>query len=442
VKAIAFCLALLMAQTALAQESRIASDWRRERERIAENCSELAAKKLADCAVTLVTDYPFHLAFGSLAPRNGFALGLAFVERYAPNEDWRISFNADAVAAISQSWRAGGYMTFVRSKVALPTVSTGAVTSAGASTIHEYPVFRAYAQHIVLNELIDFGPDFDAPRETLFGESQTIAGGSGVLPLNLSAIRALGLSVIGGVHGRFVSIHEAESDAFVELFEDLRAKPSLLDGRLRFNYSARFQQFLGDSALSFRRWTADLRHEIPIYRSVPSTGPADFNGPDDCSIAPGSGTCPPLTFSRNRSGSIGVRLLTVSSTPFDKEGGSVPFYFQPTLGGSDINGQRLLASYEDYRFRAPHVLVLQASIEHSIWGPLGAFASAERGKAVQRRDDLDFNNLLDSYSAGLSIRAGGAPVINAAVAWGGSGRRVIVTMDTSLLGGSSRPSLY
>ena len=29
----------------------------------------------------------------------------------------------------------------------------------------------------------------------------------------------------------------------------------------------------------------------------------------------------------------------------------VPFYFQPTLGGSDINGQRLLSGYDDYRFR-------------------------------------------------------------------------------------------
>jgi len=28
---------------------------------------------------------------------------------------------------------------------------------------------------------------------------------------------------------------------------------------------------------------------------------------------------------------------------------AVPFYFQPTLGGSDINGQRLLSAYDDYR---------------------------------------------------------------------------------------------
>ena len=55
-KRIVFALALLTAYPAFAQESRLASDWRREREHIAENCDELAAKALASCAVLLVTD--------------------------------------------------------------------------------------------------------------------------------------------------------------------------------------------------------------------------------------------------------------------------------------------------------------------------------------------------------------------------------------------------
>ncbi|HYL14673.1 MAG TPA: alkaline phosphatase family protein [Terriglobales bacterium] len=49
----------------------------------------------------------------------------------------------------------------------------------------------------------------------------------------------------------------------------------------------------------------------------------------------------------------------------------VPFYFQHTLGGSDINGVPWLSSYQDYRFRAPNLLVLRESFEHSIWGPFG-----------------------------------------------------------------------
>jgi hypothetical protein len=47
----------------------------------------------------------------------------------------------------------------------------------------------------------------------------------------------------------------------------------------------------------------------------------------------------------------------------------VPFYFQQTLGGQDINRVMALPSYHDYRYRAPSLLLLQESFEHSIWGP-------------------------------------------------------------------------
>ena len=55
---------------------------------------------------------------------------------------------------------------------------------------------------------------------------------------------------------------------------------------------------------------------------------------------------------------------------------------------------------------------------------------------------LNFNDLLSSYSVGLSLRAGGAPMITASYGWNGDGHRFIVNMESSLLGGSLRPSLH
>jgi hypothetical protein len=63
---------------------------------------------------------------------------------------------------------------------------------------------------------------------------------------------------------------------------------------------------------------------------------------------------------------------------------TVPFYSQPTLGGSDIDGQRLLSGYD------------------SIWGPL----------------------------------------VNLSFVWGGDSHHIIGSIDPTLLGGSGRPSLY
>jgi hypothetical protein len=384
-KTITVAIALLVGSPAWAQESRVASDWRRERERIADNCGTFDAKKLTSCAMALITGYPVHIALGNLAPQNGFAFGGAFVERYTPNEDWRLSFSADAVTTTSKAWRAGGYVTFIRSKVPLPKVTTGAVTTSPTNVIHQYPVFRLYVQHTSLNTLHDYGPDFDNPVLRVFSEDHTIFGGSAVLPVNQESLRALALSFIGGANGRFIAVDDAtDSDAFFELFEELRGKPALFGDHLRLNYAARWHQFLGETDLAFHRWTVDLRHEIPLYRTVASTGPSQFNGPNECSTSPSSLDCPEVTYSRNRGGSIGVRLRMLSSSPFD-DAGSVPFYLQPTIGGSDINGQRVLASFDDYRFRGPHMLVAEASLEHSIWGPLGAYINVETGKATQQR---------------------------------------------------------
>jgi len=147
-----------------------------------------------------------------------------------------------------------------------------------------------------------------------------------------------------------------------------------------------------------------------------------------------------VSWSRNRQGAIGIRLLMSTSTT--SGGNQVPFYFQPTLGGSDINGERLLASYQDYRFRGPNVLALQASVEHTIWGPIGVFVQAEEGKVAEEAGALDFKHLDSSFTVGLTIRAGGFPMVNLSFSWGGEGHHVIGSMNSTLLGGSTRPSLF
>ena len=125
-------------------------------------------------------------------------------------------------------------------------------------------------------------------------------------------------------------------------------------------------------------------------------------------------------------------------------GNVVPFYFQPTLGGSDINGNPSLSSYQDYRFRAPNVLLLRESFEHSLWNlPVGFTFMADEGKVALTRGDLGSNPWLHSFSTGLTLRAGGFPQVFLLFSWGGTeGTHTIANVNTSLLGGSARPSLF
>ena len=446
----AFVCLIPFAGRVYAQESQLHAEFRHEGESFKKSCGQFGFKAIPGCGEVLFTGHPLHIAVGSIAPGNGFGAGPAFVTHWTPNENWRMNFNADAIVSANGSWRAGVYGKAVYTKI-----------SPGTTTVRPYPVINVYAEGISLNKIAFYGlgPDTTRPDQTFFGMRETIVGASITYPV----FKPLNMSLHGEVNGRFVDIrgnHKESSPsieqvhteatapgltdqpAFAQFGEGVRLRPVLFDDNLRLNYFVNYQQFVaGDSRFSFQRLTIDLSHQIPLSRTTRTLLPRDHNGPDDCSSSATSAThdCPSVT--RDREGSIGLRMLLIES--FTSSGHVVPFYFQPTLGGSDINGKSSLASYQDYRFRAPNLLLFQGNIEHSIYGPLGAAFVAETGKVALTRGDIEFKHFVHSYAAGLTLRAGGFPMVSLMFAWGGhEGTHTIASMNTSLLGGSSRPSLF
>jgi hypothetical protein len=447
-------------------EGAFHAELRREGERIREDCGELGLKQIGSCAVTLATDHPLHVAFGTLAPQNGVGFGPALVMHHTPNENWRLNWSADVVGAFSGAWRAGAYLKIVRTAVALPGVSSGGSTPAASSGagIHPYPVIDVYAQTISLPKLTFFGigPDSARDGKSFFGMRQTIIGSSAIYPITAGATSRLNLALLGEINNRLVDIRSSGADnlpsieqiyseatapgltdqpGVAQFGEGVRIKPSLANGHLRLNYMTKLQQYVAtDSAFSFRRWTLDLNHEVPLYRNAGGAGARDTNSPNDCSGDVTTAACPSV--SRNRTGTVNVRVLVSRSGVSDTA--VVPFYFQETLGGSDINGNRVLASYEDYRFRGPHVLLFQETFEHSLgdW-PIGVWIASDQGRVSLQDDNGDAGPFRKSFAAGLTLRAGGFPAVLFSWATGGSeGTHVAITISTSLLGGSARPSLY
>jgi len=289
-------------------------------------------------------------------------------------------------------------------------------------------------------------------------------GTSAIYPIK--RLGRLNLSLAGEANGRFVDVGGANTDkgpsidqlytpltapgllaqpGFAQFGEGVRVMPRLANGRVRLNYLGTFQQFLAsDSAFTFRRWTLDLSNEFALYKTVAPSLTRDTNDPNQCGLTAGDLRCPPMippAASRNYTGSIGFRLFASASGV--SSGNVVPFYFQQTIGGSDINGNRVLPSYEDYRFRGPKLLVLQESFEHSIFKtPVGIWLAAEQGQVALQQESLSFDNLIRSYTFGLTLRAGGFPAVVASWSTGSTeGHHFAFTISTSLLGGSSRPSL-
>lgn len=450
---------------AFAQESNLGADFRGEGERFKSSCSGFSFSMIASCGELLFTDHPLHIAVGSLAPGNGFGAGAALVGHWT-TQNWRNSYDIDAVATKNGSWRGGGYLTLVRSNVPIVKVNKGRPAPGGSSpdATQEQLVVHVYAENDSLNKIAFYGlgPSTSDTARTYFGIRETITGTNVVWPV----LKRFNVSLLGEANGRFVDTRGAHGEpspsieqlftpatapglfnqtAFAQFGEGVRLRPSFPGGHVQLNYLVNYQQYVGgDSHYSFQRFTTDLSHQFPLYKDYHPPVAKDFNGPDECT-ASSSDTdrkCPPLNATRNLEGSINLRfLLSESIIP---SGNTEPFYFQPTLGGSDINGNPMLSSFQDYRFRAPNVMLLRASFEHSIYKlPIGVIAMIDEGKVANQRSQLDFTHLQHSYSAGLTFHAGGLPVVQLLFSWGGhEGTHTTASVNTSLLGGGGRPSLF
>ena len=430
--------------------------------KLGQSCLSFTFAGLGGCAEELFTGVPLHIAVGSIAPQDGFGGGVAYVGHHT-TDTWRNTWNADAIATGNGSWRAGLYMKFVHTPDSPVGVEFGTPPPVPENLIGlpEHTVFGLYAQATSLNKITFFGlgPDTTEAGRTFFGMTETIIGGNFVKPFS----ERLNASLFGEINGRFVSIRESngqESPSISQLYnetnapgltrqpgtfqlgEGIRIRPVFHKDLFRLNYSTAYQQYFAADNFTFQRLTVDLGHQYVLHSKTRLNEPRANNGPDACAIDPASHPECPKPYVRNFEGSIGFRFFTaLSMTP---GGNAVPFYFQPTLGGSDINGNSSLSSYQDYRFRAPDVMFLRESFEHSIWDlPIGFTLIADEGKVALTRGGLGSSPWIHSFSAGLTLRAGGFPQVYLLFSWGGNeGTHTIANVNTSLLGGTARPSLF
>jgi outer membrane translocation and assembly module TamA len=95
-----------------------------------------------------------------------------------------------------------------------------------------------------------------------------------------------------------------------------------------------------------------------------------------------------------------IALRALASTTDVNDGDVVPFFLLPSLGGgSELRG------YPNFRFTDRHRMLLTAEYR---WTPSKFMDMAifyEVGKVASRREDLDFEDLHDSYGIGVRFHA-------------------------------------
>jgi len=183
---------------------------------------------------------------------------------------------------------------------------------------------------------------------------------------------------------------------------------------LRAGYA--FYQAMGDQRLSFQRLSGASTTAIPIWIS-------SHNTPSHRSRF-ANAICPTLrSATRCSLGDLSLHATVVAS--YTGATGAVPFYFDQTLGGSDINGDDTLRGYADYRFRAPSSVLFQGEYRRVLWGPIGLLSFYDTGKVALLPSDLSLGQLRHDIGFGLYLRAGNHEVARVYIGFGtGEGTQV------------------
>jgi outer membrane protein assembly factor BamA len=81
-------------------------------------------------------------------------------------------------------------------------------------------------------------------------------------------------------------------------------------------------------------------------------------------------------------------------------GHEVPFYYQPTLGGSQA-----LRGFREFRFRDSNSVVMQAEYRWEAWWALDAALFVDVGQVAPTRRALTLRNLETTYGIGFRLHS-------------------------------------
>jgi hypothetical protein len=352
--------------------------------------------KAEDFGRVLLTGSGLHPTAGSIVPNSGFAGGLALnLDRAAKTYPVRFSTSIEARGSTTEFWEAGGILNLLGSAKRLDNRHIDVTLSAIHRSLPQLDYFGLGNSSLLANE-------------SLFGLSDTTIQASAIIPLPRN------FRLLGGIEGLWSSpqeFHGSGTPSIEQVFNPSNT-PALGTSTAYFVYGAgidwkypleeclqcwyktdingTFRSFAEASGApySFRRFDLTWAHVLNPFPQV----------------SPGFGTL-----------SVVGRLIA-TSVP---EGNQVPFYLQPTLGGTDINNFDVLRSYHDYRFRAPNALSFQAEYTRTIWDPLGALVFYDVGKVALATSDLGVSHMRHSFGVGFTLRAGNATLFKLYYAWAG-----------------------
>jgi len=385
-----------------------------------------------ECAVDFFTLDPFGPAIGSVTTGSEFGGGVHFVTQPTANN----SFTEKGLYTLNQSFLFGGQYQF-NFRPPHPIVTGRRPDGHGGQTDLTKGNLFITAVHFDLHsqDFYGLGPNSTLAGHAVYRQHETWVGIEGYSPL-ASVGNYLG---IFGISGQLKYLHPATtgvSGASFPSVRDLYGEAGAPSSTVNHDFVAADVGFdvrtptsrprvwehheaqvtythyseVGSNQFSFGRLEAFASVSFDLSKSLPKPLPGQslLNQPE----RPWWRNA--LCMENSRKGcDIGtITSTSLVTTSYTSTGSSVPFYFQPTLGGADFEGVDTLRGLVDYRLRAPNRLLTQVDFDKAIAnigvkghpiGQYGLYGFFDAGNVSLTPGQLTAQGLRTDGGIGVSI---------------------------------------
>src|SRR5262245_7751992 len=329
--------------------------------------------------------YGFHPLLGGLATGAGFALGTEYRHSFA---DSRIETSARAQGSLR------GYKRF--------EVNAASHTLAGGRLSLAFNARRSYSPQ---EDFFGIGRDSSASNRTNYTYNSTdLQASAAFRPARWieagTLAGTLGIRIKAGTDPRFPSTETVFNDSdvpgmlshpdytYAGVFarSDTRDEPGNPREGHKVQVDWRNYHDRNSSGYSFNRFGAEAQQYIPFF---------------------------------NKRRVIALRGRTSFSQTAD--GNAVPFFLQPTLGGSED-----LRGFREFRFRDRNMMVMNAEYRWEAFSGLDLALFTDAGKVFNSSREFNFEDLEKSYGFGFRFNTAKSVFLRVDTAHGSEGMRLFV----------------
>ena len=400
------------------------------------------------CIEAIFDQDNYHFTLASVPPANGFGPGIVLTHTFRGTiggGDEQVDLSANGAVTTNGSWSTGGDMTW-----SLPFRSSDTSTSESqlaSATVKNWhgTALHLGATHRAAQAIYFYGQGAGSPATQYhFAEDDTWGGVDLRLPLSRQLV------LVGGTGAEATTLPaETDPSAVASNFSaaqlpGLTEQPTYIHSQIGIEsriYTRASQQFkplpVGNPRLQ-PLWYFDLENNAVMHWYHPGDGSAlafrqfRFDGDELVnlrawlrnSFVPAKH---PLVYhllchgSNKQTDECNLALFRMRSELLlsgASGANQVPFYLEPTLGGSDIENNTTLRGWDNYRFRDRDAAMVQFDSDFLVWDPFGVYVFYDSGTVGPDAGGLALSRWRQDAGVGVSARVMGSIVAQAYAAWG------------------------